>query len=256
MFEVRSRYGLTLVVSTLLFGCERKMIHGRVVDNFGRPVARAHIQIEGSGFSTNADSQGVFELNYAPGTLQFLVSADGCLSWRHTLTISTHSRYPIGTVELLRLPPASDDVAVQGRTQYEVVLAKPLTRSERIDSRDPNFGTEFGCRFFDPPENIQTFSGARFTSLMPTRSYTTAIFQTRDGHIASEVLGGMLGPRRNCPNAVRLSFEPVTVDGFDIYKVELAPGTYCIAGIEGMTGGPNFSHPFYCFRWIADTHGK
>ncbi len=78
---------------------------GRVLDNFGKPVADATIRILGSSIETHTDGVGRYQLRYVPGQLAVQVESTGYDPIQFPLVLSAATEYPVEDKVLLRLPP-------------------------------------------------------------------------------------------------------------------------------------------------------
>lgn len=100
-----SRLHFIIIITVLIsfISCD-KSINGKIKNNFGEPVSNVVIKIPNSDFKTRSDKDGTFKLDYVPGKFKVNFEKDGYLPESKSLNISQKSKYPIGKIEMIKLP--------------------------------------------------------------------------------------------------------------------------------------------------------
>lgn len=117
--------------------CEGKNLHGVVVDNFGKPVVGAEVNVIGTQLRTNTDSEGRYELLYAPGSFEVKAQANGYYSDSKKLNVTQQVRYPLDHFVLVQIPKSSDfnGLKIQGEKGYVEIPQKSVRKHKRLVNR-------------------------------------------------------------------------------------------------------------------------
>jgi hypothetical protein len=100
---------LVLVVlgfSMFFISCD-KSIHGKIIDNFDKPVANVDIKIKDSGFHSVSDKNGSFKIDFAAGKFTLMFQKHNYIAVNKVLEIAEQKSYPLGQINLIRLPDSS-----------------------------------------------------------------------------------------------------------------------------------------------------
>lgn len=92
-----------LTLSLFLSSC-KKTINGTITDNFNQPVENARVYILNTAFEDLSNSNGKFNLDYAPGMIDFRIKKDGYYNISRPIQINEHSNYPLGDILMIRYP--------------------------------------------------------------------------------------------------------------------------------------------------------
>ena len=116
-----------------LAGCggqpENGRISGMVNDNWGKPLPSARISIANSSFSATSDGDGLFSIEYVPGALSLLITADGHTSRTVDLNLQQASSYPLDPT-VLYLVPESRGFFYVGDDGYYPLVQVSVAKSE------------------------------------------------------------------------------------------------------------------------------
>jgi hypothetical protein len=217
-----------------------------VLDNFGQPVTGAKVEVPGSAFSTASDSSGHFELDYAPGTFSITVAATGYMPHTRQLAVTERVRYPLGTVPVVRIPPA-DGLRVQGPNEYTLVKGQRLPEKNRLVS------AAWSAHCVDTliPPLVPTIRGSKFVAFVPgIPEQNFFLLQPRGGALSSVPTSMM----SNCgSDAAPFAFGVNWTQAGSQRMLEgvLATGVYCVAQVAdfGLHKGVANLGRSYCFRW-------
>ncbi len=131
IMHTKFRFTLNSILCLVLTSCgilgSDAVIEGKVVDNFGNPIAGANVQIENTAFQGTTDNTGQFEIEYAPGTLTLKISLDGYTPHSLDLQINEGLRYPLSKTVLYKKPPRNG-VFLVGRDNYIPLLRASIIR--------------------------------------------------------------------------------------------------------------------------------
>jgi Carboxypeptidase regulatory-like domain len=106
---VRLLLSALLVSVVLLAGCSSKpSITGKVLDNFGSPLADARVTIKNSAFSTTTGSDGSYSIDFMPGSFTISITKPGYTEADTPLNIASTGIYPMSEVSLIKIPPAGN----------------------------------------------------------------------------------------------------------------------------------------------------
>lgn len=100
------------------------IIEGVVLDNFGKPIAGANVNVESTGFKTTTDESGSFAVEYVPGTFSITISSEGHTTRSQSLSIAQPSRYPLDETILYKKPPVGGVFLVGSREYVPLLKAK------------------------------------------------------------------------------------------------------------------------------------
>jgi hypothetical protein len=100
---------ILILLSASLLSCEKpSSISGVVANGLGDPIQDAKVAIENTQFETRSDSNGHYEIGFAPGRFVVSISADRYLSKKVTFDISQRTSVPAAPVTLIPMPVVSD----------------------------------------------------------------------------------------------------------------------------------------------------
>lgn len=88
----------------MLLSCEKKNITGTVKDNLGNPLENIQVSVKNTDFKAQTNSNGNFSLEYVPGEIYLIIEEDGYLGFQEHYVISEKSKYPLGEINLFKIP--------------------------------------------------------------------------------------------------------------------------------------------------------
>ncbi len=91
----------------LALGTGQGVLTGRVVDNFGKPLAGVTARVLGSALLATTNSDGYFRLPYVPGQFRVHLALEGYDSEEFGLDLAQPATYPLDDRTLARAPPAN-----------------------------------------------------------------------------------------------------------------------------------------------------
>lgn len=124
-------YWLPLV---FLVGCSPEpLVTGQVVDEFGKPVVGATVQVQGTTFRGSTDSGGKYSVPYVPGNFTVDIQKQGFTSAEFSLNIASPMRYPAASVTLIPIPPIPG-FYLFGRSDYQSVYYGSYIAARVVDN--------------------------------------------------------------------------------------------------------------------------
>jgi CarboxypepD_reg-like domain len=114
----------------LLSSCEKK-INGRIIDNFNLPVNGVDVNITNSGFASKSNNNGEFKIDYAAGKFALNFSKKGYLPVSKTLEIIEQKNYPLGRLDMIRVPD-STGLFFKGKLDFVKIPLIMLQSSRKI----------------------------------------------------------------------------------------------------------------------------
>lgn len=85
---------------------EEAIIHGVALDNFGKPVSGAAVQVTGMDFKTTTDKNGSYRISYLPGQVNIEFTKQGYFNTQLILNLATKENVPAKQIVLNAIPPA------------------------------------------------------------------------------------------------------------------------------------------------------
>lgn len=146
---------MILISFSLLFlniACKPK-IEGKIIDNFNEPVENVEISILNSGFINSSDKEGNFEIEYAPGKFEINFKKENYVSVTKSLDISEGKNYPLGMIQMTRIPDTTG-IFFKGKTGFIEIPAIKL-KTESITRAYFGVGDhKIGDRYFLTNQNV------------------------------------------------------------------------------------------------------
>jgi hypothetical protein len=214
---------LLLAARVLAWATVFANIHGVVHDPQHRPIAAAHISLQGANtaftLTTETGSNGEFELAQAPiGIYLLTVSAPGFSSVTQTLAVAS------GTNPILHVPlhlSASSETVVVHASDNSSATADTVTPTTLITR----------AQIDETPGATRTTGMQMITDYVPGSYMTHDMLHMRGGHQTSWLIDGVSIPNTKIDSNVGPQIDPKDID-----EVETQRGSYA-ADIGDRTYG-------------------
>lgn len=241
----------------LLSSCD-KSIHGNIKDNFGVPIENIKISIPNSGYKTTTDIKGEFKLDYAAGEFDVVFEKEGYLPFDKSLKIAEHKQYPLGDMEIIRLPKGKGIYYI-GDDDY-LELPKIKLPSTKKTGYDFSIGYYTTYDYFFPKDtlglilNVDTSATLTFLDNNPISTSLTKASDSRHliKHAKSMTFSAAGSTRgifintkqeRKASGIRIIKFKPTALNN-NYSFVEISANDY---GVESMSGNG------FCFTLRCDT---
>ncbi len=100
---------LSLIALTiLLFSCGEPTINGKLVNNFENPIENAKVEIEGTAFTTQTNSNGEYSINFVPGDIKLKFSKENVLDTSLVVNIAVKEDFPAQMVKTYEVPQSGE----------------------------------------------------------------------------------------------------------------------------------------------------
>lgn len=254
---------LAIVPVFLLTACgPRAKVAGEVRDGFGSALQGVAVSVPGTQFKAVTDTEGRYEIQYAPGRFQVNFTKDGYLAKTLDFEVVTETEVPAEQVVLIKIPQeagvyfwgAEDYVSLgSGKLEFSSVehgfsWDQPLrTDTYRVDGEFVRVASPSLLRFVDNvPHPMGLFALDSEGYIMVRQK---AWLSTKDD----------VTPIKEATNRL--------AEGIVERTAELAPGLYAFAQVSGNarlnTGEPSFGaieghpilEPVFLFE-VAEEGGK
>jgi hypothetical protein len=140
---------LLIAAGILLNSCSKK-IDGTIVDNFGKTIENAKVEIENSDFSAITDKSGNFKLDYVAGKIKINIKKDGYVAAVREIELAQKDNYPLGKVELISIP---DSAGVYFKDSLGYRNLFTVTLPSQRKSREFFYSKQYYTLYF-PPDSL------------------------------------------------------------------------------------------------------
>lgn len=150
------------LISGFLSSCGEPTINGKLVDNFDNPIEKAKVEIEGTAFTTETNSDGEYSIEFVPGEIKLKYSKENYLDTILNVNISTKDDFPAQIVKTLKIPPQGG-IYIVGEAGYSDL--KELKNIENENSNYTKYDTTLWFPFGGISGNIDFNRNTYFVSL-------------------------------------------------------------------------------------------
>jgi hypothetical protein len=137
---------LLLLISYFFSSCSKK-IDGTIIDNFGKSIENASIKIENSDFSALSNSKGNFKIDFVAGKIKLNIEKEGFVSTTREIELAQKENYPLGSVELIRIPDSAG-IYIKDTLDYRFLFKNKLASETKV--RQYYYSNEYYKLYYQP----------------------------------------------------------------------------------------------------------